>query len=144
KTFDLKPANNQSTRAATIPTQEHSNGNGSSAKAKSDKADAEPAETEAAAKDDWPEMGMQIIQSVLRKAQGQPTSSLSAPAPTKETNEQAPIKLLPEIEALQKEIPGGVNPTGTTEAANQAKSSSTPASGETTTATTLPDLSSLM
>ncbi len=143
KTFDLKPANTQSSHAATTPTQDPPNGNGSSAKTKSYKADAEPEETQSAAQDDWPEMGMQIIQSVLLKAQNQPPSSSNAPV--RERNEVSPIKLLPEIEALQEKIAGSVSPdTGTTEAANQAKSSTTPASGETTTATTLPDLSSLM
>lgn len=65
------------------------------------KSEPEPVEPE---KDNWPEMGMQIIQSVLRGAQNK--EAIASPeAPTSEE-----ISTLPSIEELRKKILEGVIP----------------------------------
>jgi hypothetical protein len=65
------------------------------------KAEAAPIEPE---KDNWPEMGMQIIQSVLREAKNKEAGACSEPPSSEE------ISKLPSIEELRKKILEGVIP----------------------------------
>lgn len=65
------------------------------------KADADLIEPE---KDNWPEMGMQIIQSVLREAQNTKAGATSEPTFSHEASD------LPPIEELRKKILAGVIP----------------------------------
>src|SRR4051812_14520626 len=64
------------------------------------KTDPEPIEAE---KDNWPELGMQIIQSVLREAQNK-EAGRSSERPSEEVSD------LPAIEELRKKILEGVIP----------------------------------
>jgi hypothetical protein len=65
------------------------------------KPDAQPIEPE---KENWPEMGMQIIQSVLREAQHKQASASSEPPCSEEISD------LPPIEELRKKILEGIVP----------------------------------
>jgi hypothetical protein len=65
------------------------------------KADAQPIEPE---KENWPEMGMQIIQSVLRQAQHKQAGASSGPPSSEEISDLTPI------EELRKKILEGIIP----------------------------------
>ena len=81
---------------ATPEKSPHNGTNGGAAK-----NDSEPAETK---KDDWPEMGMQIIQSVLRDAQSKATA-VHTEAASEEISDLPPM-----IEELRKKILEGIVP----------------------------------
>ncbi len=76
----------------------HNGSNGNAPRTAHEPIEAEPE------KENWPEMGMQIIQSVLRQAQNKEAGASSEPTSSEEISD------LPSIEELRKKILEGVIP----------------------------------